>query len=75
MTTPGYGLLTLRSGYEWKHARLDVALENAFDRFYLLPLGGAYLGQGNSMIPNAIPYGMVLPGKARSLDLALNVSF
>ena len=75
VTTPGYGLLTLRSGYEWKHARLDVALENAFDRFYLLPLGGAYLGQGNSMIPNAIPYGMVLPGKARSLDLALNVRF
>ncbi|GAB4169009.1 MAG: TonB-dependent receptor [Rhodocyclaceae bacterium] len=75
IVTPDYTLVNVRTSYEWKHARLDVALENALDAFYLLPLGGAYLGQGNSMVPNAIPYGMVVPGRARSLNVALNVKF
>ncbi|MCP2935933.1 hypothetical protein NK983_24920, partial [Salmonella enterica subsp. enterica serovar Typhimurium] len=47
--TPGYTLLNLRSSFAWKNGRLDLALENALNRFYLLPLGGAYFGQGNSM--------------------------
>lgn len=75
ITTPDYTLVNVRTSYEWKHARLDIALENALNKFYLLPLGGAYLGQGNSMIGNAIPYGMGLPGRARSLNVALNLRF
>ncbi|MDP2265833.1 MAG: TonB-dependent receptor, partial [Thiobacillus sp.] len=75
VATPGYALLNLRSSYEWKHVRLDVDIENVFDKFYLLPLGGAYLGQGNSMTTGGVPWGMSLPGKARSLNVALNVHF
>ena len=40
MHTPGYELVNLRTSYEWKHARLDLSLENALNRSYLLPLGG-----------------------------------
>jgi iron complex outermembrane receptor protein len=73
--TSGYSLLNLRTSYEWKHARIDLALENALNKFYLLPLGGAYVAQGNSMTTNAIPWGMTVPGKARSLNVALNLQF
>lgn len=73
--TPGYTLLNLRTSYEWKHARFDLALENALNTFYLQPLGGAYVGQGNPMTINGIPWGMVVPGKSRSLNIALNVTF
>lgn len=75
VTTPGYALFNLRSSYEWKQVRLDVDIENAFDKFYLLPLGGAYLGQGNSMTTGGVPWGMSLPGRGRSLNVALNVRF
>jgi len=73
--TPGYTLLNLRSSFAWKNGRLDLALENALNKFYLLPLGGAYLGQGNSMTTAGIPWGMSVPGRARSLNVALNLSF
>lgn len=73
--TAGYTLLNLRTSYEWKYARFDLALENALNKFYLQPLGGAYVGQGNSMTTNAIPWGMVLPGKGRSLNTAINLHF
>jgi iron complex outermembrane receptor protein len=75
VTTPGYALFNLRSSYEWKHVRLDVDVENVFDTLYLLPLGGAYLGQGNSMTTGGVPWGMSLPGRARSLNVALNMRF
>jgi len=74
-TTEGYSLLNLRTSYEWKFARIDLALENALDKFYLMPLGGAYVAQGNSMTTNAIPWGMTVPGRARSLNVALNLQF
>jgi iron complex outermembrane receptor protein len=73
--TGAYSLFNLRSGYEWKQARLDIGIENVFNRFYSLPLGGAYLGQGASMSSNGIPWGVVVPGMGRSLNAALNVHF
>ena len=73
--TPAYTLLNVRTSYEWKHARVDIGLENALNKFYLLPLGGAYLGQGNSMTTGGIPWGMSVPGMGRSLNLALNLKF
>jgi len=73
--TGEYSLFNLTSSYEWKHARIDIGVENVFNTFYLLPLGGAYLGQGNSMTSNGVPWGMVVPGKARSLNVALNLHF
>lgn len=75
MVTPDYSLVNVRTSYEWKHARLDVALENVLNKFYLLPLGGAYVGQGNAMTIAGVPWGMNVPGKARSLNVALNLRF
>ncbi|MEQ1601820.1 MAG: TonB-dependent receptor [Methylophilaceae bacterium] len=73
--TPGYSLLNLSSSYEFKYARLDVGVDNVLNKFYLLPLGGAYVGQGNSMTTGGVPYGMVLPGRGRSINVAVNVRF
>lgn len=75
VVTPGYALVNVRTSYEWKHARLDVSLENALNKFYLLPLGGAYVGQGNAMTINGVPWGMNVPGMGRSVNVALNVHF
>jgi iron complex outermembrane receptor protein len=73
--TGGYSLFNLRSSYEWKYARLDIGIENVFNRFYSMPLGGAYLGQGPSMTTNGIPWGVPVPGMGRSINVALNVRF
>ena len=71
--TAGYSLFNLRSNYEWKQARLDIGIENVFNRYYSLPLGGAYVGQGGSMGINNIPWGVTVPGMGRSINAALNV--
>ena len=65
--TPGYGLVNLRGSYSWKNARIDVGVENLFDRSYSLPLGGAYVGQGTTMALNGIPWGIAVPGMGRSI--------
>lgn len=75
MRTGGYSLFNLRSSCEWKHIRLDLGIENLFNRFYAQPLGGAYVGQGASMTSNGIPWGTPVPGMGRSVNAALNVSF
>jgi iron complex outermembrane receptor protein len=73
--TEAYALVNLRSSYEWKHARIDLSIENVFDRFYQHPLGGAYLGQGASMSTATIPWGVKVPGMGRSFDVALTLKF
>jgi len=77
--TPGYSLVNLRAGYAWKQARLDVGIENLFDRFYRLPTGGAYVGQGTTMTnpspPNYPQWGTAVPGPGRSIYAGLNVKF
>lgn len=72
--TAGYGLLNLRSSYQWNKVRLDVGIDNALDRFYASPLGGAYVGEGNSMGATA-KAGIAVPGAARSLYVGVNVMF
>lgn len=69
LETSGYGLLNLRSSYEWKQLRFDVGIENLFDRFYESPLGGAYLGQ------RPMVYGTNVPGPGRSFHAGMNLSF
>ena len=73
--TSGYGLLNLRSSYQWKRVRLDIGIENLFDRFYNPPLGGAYLGQGTTMRINSSnpSWGTAVPGMGRSVYASLNV--
>lgn len=73
---PGYTLLNLRSSIElWRKARLDLAVENATNRFYQHPLGGAYVGQGSTMYLDSMQYGNYVPGMGRSYNAALNVQF
>jgi iron complex outermembrane receptor protein len=59
ISTSGYSLLNLRSSYEWKNVRVDIGLDNALDKQYALPLGGAYIGQGMTMSIGPPP-----PGRA-----------
>jgi iron complex outermembrane receptor protein len=75
IATGGYSLFNLRSSYEWKKARLDVGIDNLFDKAYSLPLGGAYAGQGTTMSINGIPWGVAVPGMGRSINASLNVKF
>lgn len=70
-----HSLLDLRASYEWEHVRIDVSVENALDRFYDPPPGGAYVGQGPSMSTATIPWGVNVPGKGRSYNVAVRVDF
>ena len=73
--TPGYGLVHLRASHDWKDVRLDLGVENLFDKLYYLPTGGAYVGQGTTMSINAVPWGIAVPGMGRSVYAAINVKF
>ena len=77
--TPGYGLVHLRGSHAWKTVRLDFGIENLFDRFYGLPTGDAYVGQGttmaNPMLPNYPQWGTAVPGVGRTLYAGVNVKF
>ncbi|GFE61895.1 TonB-dependent receptor [Geobacter sp. AOG2] len=75
LKTGGYSLFNLRSSYEWKYARLDVGITNLFDRFYNLPLGGVYTGQGATMSGTAIPANIPVPGMGRSFYAGLTAKF
>lgn len=73
--TPGYGLLHLRGSYRWPRVRLDFGVENLFDRLYALPQGGAYLGQGSTMMASGTPWGVAVPGAGRTFYAGVNLSF
>lgn len=75
LQTPGYGLLHLRSSYEWKQARVDIGIENVLNKFYRYPLGGAYVGHGTTMPGTLVPWGVAVPGMGRSVYAALTVKF
>ena len=77
--TSGYNLVNLRTSYSWKQVRVDFGVENVFDKFYYLPLGGAYVGQGTTMTTNpvgAVPlWGTLVPGAGRSIYAGINYKF
>ena len=77
--TPGYGLIHLRGSYAWSQVRLDFGVENIFDKYYALPNGGAYTGQGTTMsnpaLPNYPQWGTPVPGMGRSVYAGLNLKF
>ncbi|MCB1617174.1 MAG: TonB-dependent receptor, partial [Pseudomonadales bacterium] len=89
--TPGYGLVNLRSGHAWQKLRVDVGVENLFDRMYYLPLGGAYVGEGATMSFNKEAgnvarsgmglsgtqsmWGTAVPGMGRSIYAGISYSF
>ncbi|MDP1530180.1 TonB-dependent receptor plug domain-containing protein [Rhodoferax sp.] len=73
--TPGYSLVNLRGSYSWQTVRLDFGVENLFDKFYFLPTGGAYTGQGTTMSSTGTPYGTAVPGMGRSVYVGVNLKF
>jgi iron complex outermembrane receptor protein len=79
METAGFGLAHLRSRYEKKTWNVEIGVENLFDQFHELPLGGAYVGQGTTMtippLPNQPQWGTPVPGPGRSIYAALNMTF
>ena len=75
ISTAGYGLTNLRTSYSWKQVRLDLGVENLFDKMYTLPQGGAYVGQGTTMAINGVPWGIGVPGIGRSIYAGVNVKF
>ncbi len=75
IVTPGYGLVHLRSSWTGEAFRVDFGVENVFDRLYRLPEGGAYLGQGPTMMLNGVPWGIAVPGPGRSFYAAVRVNF
>jgi iron complex outermembrane receptor protein len=79
MQTAGYGLVHLRTRYEKETWSAELGVENLFDRFYDLPLGGVYVGQGTTMTvppsPNQPQWGMPVPGPGRSFYAAVNLRF
>ncbi|WP_423186869.1 TonB-dependent receptor [Alishewanella sp. d11] len=74
-TTGGYGLLNLRLSHSWQQLRLDLGVENILDKFYYLPQGGTYVGQGMTMSINGIPFGIGVPGMGRTVYAGFNLSF
>ena len=75
MKTPGYGLTKLRTRDSGEQVRLDLGVENLFDKMYYSPLGGAYVGQGTTMSTNGIPWGIAVPGMGRSIYTGINFKF
>lgn len=73
MPTDAYGLIHLRSSYEYKSARVDFGIENVLNKFYNHPLGGAYTGQGKTMSGTDVAWGTPVPGMGRSFYVGLNV--
>jgi len=39
-TTPSYGVVNLRTAYEYQNLRFDLGVENLADKLYYNPLGG-----------------------------------
>jgi iron complex outermembrane receptor protein len=69
LTTPAYALLNLRTGYQWQNVRVDVGIDNLFDKFYYLPLGGA------DLVSYGTVYGTNVAGQGRSFNSRLTVKF
>ncbi|WP_417578893.1 TonB-dependent receptor plug domain-containing protein [Nitrincola sp.] len=75
IVTSGYNLVNLRASHTWKQVRLDLGVENLFDRYYALPTGGVYTGQGRTMSMNGVPWDIAVPGMGRSAYIGVKVKF
>jgi len=71
--TAGYGLVNVRSSYQWKYVRFDVAANNLFDKYYELPLGGVnYATWKDAGGTGSIG---ALPGMGRSVNVGLTLNY
>lgn len=67
--TPAYGLMHLRTGYEWENFSINAGIENVFDKLYQLPLGGADMADTGSK------WGINVFGPGRSYVVGATVTF
>jgi iron complex outermembrane receptor protein len=74
LKTAGFTLFNFYTSYDWKHARLDLGIENIFDKHYYDPLGGAYIGQGATM-GTGVLHGTQVPGMGRSVNVGLTLKY
>lgn len=74
LKTAGFTLFNFYTSYDWKHARLDLGVENILDKHYYDPLGGVYLGQGTTMGTD-IAHGVSVPGMGRSVNVGLTLKY
>lgn len=67
--TPSYLLVNLGTSYTWQNVRIDVGVDNLFDKAYDAPLGGMSLGDYKAT-------GILrpIPGEGRSINLGLTLS-
>lgn len=77
LETSGYSIVNLYSSYDWTKVRFDFGIENVFDKHYYHPLGGAYLGQGATMMSSAMAplHGTLVPSMGRSVNVGLTFKF
>ncbi|WP_409625728.1 TonB-dependent receptor [Tepidimonas sp.] len=77
--TPGFALLNVRTAYRLGRGKLELGIDNLFDRLYNLPTGGAYLGQGTTMTnptpPNVPQWGTAVPGPGRTVWVTYQQTF
>ena len=64
--TPGYGVMNLRAGGQWKRVRLTIALDNVFNRLYV---------QHNSFQRDPYRTGVRVPEPGRNLYASLSYRF
>ena len=69
LKTEAYGLMNLRTSYDWKQVRIDAGIENFFDKNYDLPLGGAYLGD------RPMTWGTNVRGMGRNAYVGVTLKF
>jgi iron complex outermembrane receptor protein len=69
-TTPAYTLVNVAGGYAWKNLKLELGVDNLFNKAYAPPLGGVSLGDfaATGMLRS-------LPGRGRSVNLGLSTRF
>ncbi len=71
--TPGYTLLSLHSGYEWRRLRIDAGGDNLLNKSYELPLGGVNFD--DFMASGWMSQIKPLTGRGRSLYTGLTVRY
>jgi len=72
LETPGYGLINVFSTYDYKNAQFSFGVTNLFDKYYIDPLGGSYVGQGATMM-TGLTNSQGMPGMGRSFNLGLTI--
>lgn len=72
--TPGYALLNLRTGYQYKKLKLELGVDNLLDKEYFHPLGGVYIyaAKPRRYSPDKLP---AVPAMGRSVFVSVNLEF